>query len=164
MSREIKFRAWSGTHNHMFRVSEISQRRDGYTHGLIDEGFKDEFTPEFDHKFAFVGRVNFTTPSDGKNAGIDQRENDENFILMQYTGLKDDNGKEIYEGDIVKVVDSEGSMEMPDTGIGVVEWFNDWAFYNVTEIENGLGELVHGMHVEVIGNIYEHSHLLEVAK
>lgn len=77
----------------------------------------------------------------------------QNFELMQSTGLKDKNGTEIYEGDIVKNIYDE---------IYVVKWF-DAAFY-LEEKYNG-GFDYHELHFEdnkkVIGNIYENPELLE---
>jgi len=66
----------------------------------------------------------------------------EQAIIMQYTGLKDKNGIEIYEGDIVKYWD--GSTES-------VTW-NNCGFWS------GWGTL--GIS-EVIGNIYENPELLD---
>jgi len=77
----------------------------------------------------------------------------ESFELMQSTGLKDKNGTEIYEGDIVKNIYDE---------IYTVKWF-DAAFY-LEEKYNG-GFDYHELHFEdnkkVIGNIYENPELLE---
>ncbi|MFF0653647.1 YopX family protein, partial [Bacillus velezensis] len=82
---------------------------------------------------------------------------------MQYTGLKDKNGLEIYEGDFVKVTNSAKEICGIDTGIGKVEWLTKWGFWNVSNIENGLGDLLFHGHVEVIGNIYEDPELQEAS-
>ena len=71
-------------------------------------------------------------------------------ILMQYTGLKDKNGKEIYEGDIVKWSNSVNS------GVYEIKWFRT-GFSS-----NGL-PLFNDDVVEVIGNIYENPELLALS-
>jgi len=83
------------------------------------------------------------------------------FVIMQCTGLKDKNGKLIYEGDIVKYKD-----EVYDLCIGKIEWDN--AHY---ELQYYTGEkygwfshilcFKHIKNIEVIGNIYENKELLE---
>lgn len=78
--------------------------------------------------------------------------------LMQYTGLKDKNGKEIYEGDILK---SESDFVLS------VEYFS--GRFNVVGFDRKLSD-IHDLHYyierlslcEVIGNIYENPELLEV--
>ncbi len=94
------------------------------------------------------------------------KDGESTYYLMQYTGLKDMNGKEIYEGDIVVSLNEKIEMLISnsDTGIGYVEWLNNWGFWNVCGIENGLGDLIKEYNVQVIGNIYENPELLEGSK
>lgn len=76
-------------------------------------------------------------------------------ILMQYTGLKDKNGKMIFEGDICKNGDWENDAHAYNYRTEVVEWDADngcWIGWNHND---------DGMTCEVIGNIYENPDLLE---
>jgi uncharacterized phage protein (TIGR01671 family) len=75
---------------------------------------------------------------------------DEDYIVMQCTGLKDKNGKLIYEGDIIKETLTDFINEEIIT---VVKWDKLNATYNLENSQN--------CEREVIGNIYENKSLLE---
>jgi len=69
--------------------------------------------------------------------------------IQQYTGLKDKNGKEIYEGDLVLAINAKSPSE--------VSWNDDghWQFWQIGS------HLLKMEEWEIIGNIYENPELLE---
>ena len=90
-----------------------------------------------------------------------------NIILMEYTGLHDKNGKEIYEGDLLK-----GECQWPSNPL-VVTWNDSYArwclwleqgagcIYMLARDRFALGEECFAVKCEVIGNIYQNPELLE---
>lgn len=88
--------------------------------------------------------------------GDDKRT--DNFELMQYTGLKDKDGKEIYEGDVVRIwadpKDYNGYKG--HNYIGVVEW-DEFILGFILSDGHGLKDFEF---IEIVGNIYENPELL----
>lgn len=150
MSREIKFRAWNVAAKVMYE-SNIP--------GLL---------------IYFDGELNGLDA----NGMLEGTDNTRQHQLMQYTGLKDKNGKEIYEGDILKCKcwdkrksSIDGFDPLGETPYfyrnSVIEWWHSHCNLGY-RLRDGKGKTLmikpsslNAMEVEVIGNIYEHKHLLE---
>ncbi|UXR50994.1 YopX family protein [Staphylococcus simulans] len=134
---KIKFRVWDSLENKMrydigvieFNAFDKNVSALAFNHHLDDTGY---------------GEID-NSQSEYYNALC--------FKLMQYTGLKDKNGKEIYESDIVRNLYGE---------LYVVEWL-DGSFV-LTEFYNGGYDhyiIDSSTEYEVLGNIYENPELLE---
>lgn len=129
MSREIKFRAWDNVNNKMIYSPMAICSGDG---GWV------LFTAEVENMSCY----NAIHP-------IQQYE------IMQFTGLTDKHGKDIYEGDIVKweYEDAVGWHKIKR----LVTWVAEDAYFDVPVKRPWI------RNVEIIGNIYEQPELLQKA-
>lgn len=94
---------------------------------------------------------------------------DPRFRLMQYIGVEDDNGKEIYEGDICRLRLEDDDQELKDA-IVLITYNEELAKFGWPSIM-GADENVYfvgfdnfdgyNFEIEIIGNIYENPELLE---
>ena len=136
--REIKFRVWCKQYEEFIQFNKMGFLEDGslwYIQG-VDENEKEIDPPYF--------------------------ENQNDWELMQYAGLKDKNGVEIFDGDIVSSIDFEHNREYKgivvfDRGgfrvaLQIKEFKFKLPFNSFEENESSL---------QVLGNIYENPELLE---
>jgi uncharacterized phage protein (TIGR01671 family) len=80
-------------------------------------------------------------------------------VLMQYTGVKDKNGNEIYEADLVKWTDKFG--ENPN----IFKVAYDTAQWVIVPISDSiLGWYIGEKELEIIGNVYENPELVQQKK
>ena len=128
--REIKFRAWLKEDKKMVNVETM------------------DFTDK---------SIQYLKKSEIINAYILRRESDDDVELMQYTGLKDKNGKEIYEGDILFFRDENMKY--------IVVWQDAAFIIKSIEIRKYSEKMCWlddtEICCEIVGNIYENKKLLE---
>ena len=125
--RKIKFRAWLKEDKKMVNVETM------------------DFTDK---------SIQYLKRSEIINVYILRRESFDDVELMQYTGLKDKKGKEIYEGDIVILNDAEEESRC------VVKYKYGSYILVDGDLRENLSN-VEDRFLEVIGNIYENKNLLE---
>ena len=132
--REIKFRAWDS---------------------------EQEYMRDWDNLRMINYNLNWYRDNTKQKDRINDMWEDEHLALMQYTGLKDKKGKEIYEGDIVKI--NPPFVENPTK--------KGWYSPAIVKFERGgfIGDDGHYddpdvnlnfVGIEVIGNIYENKGLV----
>lgn len=138
MNRIIKFRVWDKDFKKMH---------------ICGEDVHDEITFTYqDNKAYYYNLQN----------GEGSLSEDSTYVLMQYTGLKDKNGKEIYEGDVVAINFKRACKR----GKAVIKYEDKYAQFIITNTS----EIIHEdeplgdyqmENFEVIGNIYDNPELLE---
>jgi len=129
--RDIKFRCWDTENKEMLEVQEL------------------------DYEDSYNGQpmIRTTMYSDYFDT--------EDMILMQYVGLKDKNGKEIYEGDIVKFRFKDDREEFSDL-IGYIEYQTTFTAFRIMSNQGSFKiDITEIKFIEVIGNIYKNPELLE---
>lgn len=112
-------------------------------------------------KICIAGNGHKTTwDDDGEQFNVVLKNVD--WSLMQYTGLKDKNGKDIYEGDLVIVEDIMGNpLDGWKDGLYIVEYcLPDCAFCLVQLDRRNAINFNEALEYSVTGNIYESKELL----
>jgi uncharacterized phage protein (TIGR01671 family) len=142
--REIKFRAWDKVDHEWYKKNPKLSRMTYFANPFISDD----------------GYIQFEAVDQDPIGDCPQ----DRFVLMQYTGLKDKNGEhEIYEGDVVRVMDTQNGDVRFHDGCFYVCWvgggktpLHDW---DVSILQD------HWMKdVEVIGNVFENKDLLKEKK
>ena len=124
--REIKFRAWIKEDKKMVNVETM------------------DFTDK---------SIQYLKKSEINNAYILRRESFDDVELMQHTGLKDKNGKEIYERDVVVLNNIEND------NMCIVRYEHSSYRLEGWSLREDLSNVEDGF-LEVVGNVYESKNLL----
>jgi uncharacterized phage protein (TIGR01671 family) len=146
MNREIKFRIWDKTKKEFHKASRYAIRLDYIRNQImVDDSYGN-------YKI-IIGQ--------------------ENFVIQQFTGLKDSNGREIYEGDILENIEATKTMGesddywersvvtyYPELARFGLEFYSQYGGEGYTGKEQHISDYVE-WGVTVIGNIFENPESLK---
>lgn len=147
MTREIKFRVWDKKDK-----KYLLPEKQGFV--ILPT------SPSFGVTIPYENRSN---PGNMDEECIDWADADllmERYELEQHTGLKDKNGKEIYEGDIVQIAGERASIVFDKELASYMGRFLVGGLDQIIEFN----DYIHAFcphDIEVIGNIHENGELLE---
>ena len=131
--REIKFRAWLKEDKKMVNVETMD---------FVDKS------------------IQYLKKGEIINAYILRRESFDDVELMQYTGVKDKNGKEIYENDLIYCNKHKNIVVFFESGCFKVKYPRN----DTTNIICALDTFLKKYMCKISGNIYENKNLLEENK
>lgn len=129
MKRKLKFRAWDETHKIMHHNFQFIKSGDKGNDWIVFTSDKQKLTDK---------------PHPLENPYFSQQ-----LKIMQFTGLHDKNGKEIYEGDIVKCDELIMTVEFVQSSFCKCNENGNWIIHSHDNIE-------------VIGNLYENHELINI--
>ena len=139
--REIKFRAWDKEDERMYQPCFAEIEKDGSYNVWFNRCW-----------------------GEGDNDTTNEKDYSGDAVLMQFTGLKDKNGKEIYEGDIVKCnaapyYETKDFKKFKVSGKVV---FDRSMSFRIEDIDRHRCFYLNDcLDIEIIGNIYENPELLK---
>lgn len=154
--REMKFRAWDKEHNKMWFMGE-----EGESVGKCTDRGIWTFQSYFNEKNCLEAILIRSFCN-----GVGYEDEVVKLPIMEYTGMKDKHGREIYEGDIIKynfksLLDKEGINRDRIAPVYWQEFRGCWAVKEGKNCNSDLFQYVqNGNVVEVIGNIYENHKIL----
>ena len=114
MSREIKFRVW-----HKPTKKYVTMSQEDWSYGKGEVKYKDS------GDFLAISNDGFLC-HEGYGNGADKVEDPENYVVQQYTGLKDKNGQEIYEGDLLVKQSVSRTVYLVDFNDENYGWMMGW--------------------------------------
>ena len=124
---------------------------------VYDKLNKEYINPAYVHidlRTGKIYKVVSVSVDSGLSGGLVEVPNQERYVLEQYTGLKLKNGKEIYEGDIVRAL-YHGFNEYGNFKCEYKTEKQGFRFINTTNENDGWYALKRSNDIEIIGNIHK---------